>query len=471
MLMNPNDIQFLIVEDDELARMSLASLLRGFGKVSCAESAENALDLIKKQNFSMAFVDLDLEGEFAGMELIRPLGEIGCYVCVLSGREEDGVIEEAYMRGCEDYLSKPFNKSDLINVIKKFMFLKDQNLLRDFFSKKYITQDPELVSELNVINELILTERPVLITGETGTGKTLVANLIHEIICGDEGSFVQLNCSEVPENLLESELFGHVKGAFTGANSGKKGKLELASGGTLFLDEIATMPMVLQQKLLKAIEEKSFYPLGSEVEVKVNFRLISATCEDLNGMMGEGKFRQDLYFRIEGHNIHLKPLRERAEDIQPLIKHFLGRGTRRVVVTNEAKELLRSYNWPGNIRELQKTVDILKSNKKGIINKEELPISVQKNLKVTSLNTAAPITQDVEKNGINNTLLTNESHREFIKKHGLKCLLSKIEEETIMHFYQENNEKVRKTLGDLKISNSAFYRVMDRLKVEDSLEQ
>ncbi len=455
-------LEFLVIEDDELARLSLTTMLKDLGSVSEAPTAKEAKALLASKEFDLAFIDLDLEEDLIGLELIELVVANKAYAIVLSGRQEDDCIEEAYTRGCQDYLNKPFAKEALTLVMKKFNFLQGQGKLRKFFSNEYVTQDKELVDQLQILNEVVISDKPVFIGGGTGTGKSLIAKHIHELIHGDKNKFVHLNCSEIPENLMESELFGYEKGAFSGAETSKKGKLFLADGGTLFLDEIATMPALLQQKLLKAIDEKTFYPLGSEKPVKSNFRLISATCEDLKAKIKNGEFREDLYYRIDGFNIHLKPLKERKEDIPLLIKHFMRLGHRRVVINKEAMEFMLGHDWPGNIRELRRAVEILQTRSFGVIKPEDLPESIRGASPVKIIKKTVDLSNQTSISG----KILNESQIDFIAKNGLKSFLEVVEDEVVSHFYNENEEKVRQTLGVLKVSNSSFYRIMDRIKAK-----
>jgi DNA-binding NtrC family response regulator len=448
-------LNFLIIEDDDLTRLSLFSMLSDYGNVDEFSKLLEGVQALSSKKHDIVFIDLDLDTELAGLELIRKAKQYGIYSVVISGREDDQSIEEAYTLGCEDYLAKPFNKEALSMVLKKFNFLSNQSILRDFFSKDYITQDKKLVNELESINEIILSERPVLLKGETGTGKTMMAKLIHRLIFDNMENFVHINCSEIPENLLESELFGHEKGSFSGATSKRKGRLCLADGGTLFLDEVATMPKNLQQKLLKAIEEKTFYPVGSDQPVTSNFRLISATCENLGQLVSDGEFRMDLYYRLEGHIINLTSLVDRPFDIPILIKHFIKKGSRRVIFSNDVIEVFKSYNWPGNIRELKKTIEILQVKKNGIIRLSDIPKHILDN--EASYAKSESLSREFLK----------EDHIEFVERNGFKDFINKLEDEMVQHFYNKNDEKVRKTLKELKLSNSAFYRIMERLKPKE----
>ena len=454
--MSKKILNFLVLEDDDLARLNLVTLLKDHGLVREATNSKDAINLLNSEKFDIAWIDLDLEEDLIGLSVIPIATRNRAYSVVLSGREEDEYIEEAYEKGCEDYLSKPFDKESLNLVLRKYKLLKNENKLRNFFSKKYVTQNEEFISELQILKEVVASDRPVFIKGPTGTGKTLISKLIHELLFDNMDKFIHLNCSEIPENLLESELFGYKKGAFSGADKDKKGKLELADGGSLFLDEIATMPMLLQKKLLKAIDEKTFYPLGSEKEVKSNFRLMSATCENLEGMVKDGLFREDLYYRIEGFNITLPALNERRGDLPLLLKHFLGKGKRRVVLSKDVKEVLENYEWPGNIRELRKVIEVLQAKSHGVINLSDLPGHIHSIDKTEQ----SHITQVQRKR---EGVLTQEQ-LEFIRHNGLKVFIDKVEEDSVRTLFKENDDKVRQTLGILKVSNSSFYRIMDRIK-------
>lgn len=303
-----------------------------------------------------------------------------------------------------------------------------------------MTDDSSLIKELETIDQALLSTRPILITGESGTGKTFLAKFIHQLT-GSSTPFVHLNCAEISESLLESELFGYEKGAFTGAQKSKKGMLELAHNGILFLDEIATMPLSVQKKLLKAIEEKTFYPLGSEKLVQSNFRLISATCEDLKSKIESGEFRSDFFFRIEGFNVTLKSLRNRKDDFNRLIQFFIKKGERMIVFDSGAKAAMLEYSWPGNVRELERTIEILQTNTRGI---------------VTALDLAPLLSKG----------FSSFSHvdLEEIKKLGLKTYIENMESNILKLALEQNEDKVRKTLTDLKISNNSYYRILENLK-------
>lgn len=414
------------------------------GDVHDASSQAEALILIEDKSFDIAFVDLDLESELAGLKIVETLRSKKTYTVVLSGREDEMIIEQAYQLGCRDYLSKPFTKTSIELIFKKYSSVSSKVQTLQALKDIFLTDDSTLVKELEVIDQALLSTRPILITGESGTGKTFLAKFIRQL-SGASMPFVHLNCAEISESLIESELFGYEKGAFTGAHKSKKGLLELADGGILFLDEIATMPTAIQKKLLKAIEEKTFYPLGSEKIIRSEFRLISATCENLKSKIDKGEFRADFFFRIEGFNVSLKPLRERRDDFNKLIQFFVKKGERMIVFDSAAKALLSEYQWPGNVRELERTIEVLQTKDRGIVTASDLLPLLSKDLAVVE-------TFDMEE----------------VKKLGLKSYIENLEGKILKLALETNEEKVRKTLSDLKISNNSYYRILENLKAREA---
>ncbi len=242
----------------------------------------------------------------------------------------------------------------------------------------YITNSPTLLKELYKIKNFSFSDKPIFISGETGTGKTVVAELIDKIV--GYNKMLDINCSQYTDELIASELFGHVRGAFTGANDDKVGVLERANNGIIFLDEIHALSPKAQKTLLKAIEEKEFYPVGSDKKVKSNFRVVSATCENIFQLIQSGQFREDLYARISTFSINLPPIRERAVDIMLLIEHFLSKQPFRILINDEAEKILKKYDWPRNTREIQDLVENWVAHGHRLITPEVLPVQIKTNI-------------------------------------------------------------------------------------------
>ena len=444
--MKKTNLNILLVDDDQYFRLGVLSIIRDFGIVTEASSAQEALEILENQHFDLALIDMQMEENESGISVLHKAKSKEIHSIILSSYDNDETTEKAYDGGCDHFLTKLHYATNLEPYISKFIKTKKLNILEDFFNQKYITQDQDLIKNISKIAEINLKDRSVFISGETGVGKSLIGKLIHEITYSKEKPFVHLNCSEIQETLLESELFGHKKGSFTGATEDRIGRLQQADGGTLFLDEIATMSINMQKKLLKALDEKTFYPVGSSKQVKSSFTLISATCEDLFSMVTNDEFRKDLFFRISGLNLDIPPLRSRSKDIKKLVKYFLSSAHRRVVIKSDALKALEAYTWPGNIRELSKTIDLLTASKNGVINISDLPVNILNN--------------QVEDS---NDWLTL-SQKDFISENGLKTFIKKIEKEIISDVLDRHKGKVTHAIKELKISSSAFYRIFEGLK-------
>jgi DNA-binding NtrC family response regulator len=440
-------IRILIVEDDRYFRLALKHLLQDYGIIDEADSEESARELLHHNYYDLALIDMQLDREDSGINILELAKSNRIHSIILSSNTDEAITEKAYQVGCDHFLSKIYYKDSLVPYVVKFIKNQKHEILHQFIKDEFITQDKELIQSLKQLTEINLKNRHIFITGETGVGKTLIGKLLHRIHHSESEPFVHLNCSEIPENLLEAELFGSKKGAYTGATQDKKGKLELANHGTLFLDEVATMPKSMQQKLLKAIDEKSFYPVGSNQPVTSNFTLITATCEDLFSKIEKNEFRKDLFFRISGLNLHLKPLRERQEDIILLAKHFIENSPRRVVIKEEALNELAQFSWQGNVRELKKTIELLSLKSSGIITKENLPKQISLN---SSLRTGTGL---------------SESQLSFIQENGLRKFIQNIETEVVKNSLERNKGKVTHCIKELKISASALYRIMDQVSL------
>lgn len=383
----PPPAKILVAEDEDNLRFVIQKELQRLGHdVRVATDGEAALKLLEESNVDVLLTDINMP-RLDGMELLRRVHQRPNppEVVMLTGHATVETAIEAMKLGAYDYLTKPYRIAELDALVKqaaeKRRLRVDNQRLRAQIERA--NQTPEIVYVSEVMREVMrLVERvapsdaSVLITGESGTGKELIAHAVHRLSRRSEGSFIDLNCAAIQESLLESELFGHEAGAFSGAKGRKLGLWELADNGTIFLDEVTELPAPLQSKLLRAIETNSFYRVGAVRKVQVNVRLIAATNRDLTEVVGDGRFRADLLYRINGFQISLPALRERPEDIEPISEHLLKQlaGPQHPQLTPEALEALKNYHWPGNVRQLRNTLEraILLSNE-GRITVQELP--------------------------------------------------------------------------------------------------
>ncbi len=361
----------LIIDDDSSLRRVLEYNLQEEGyEVSTAASGEKGLRSFSEQVPDLVITDMKMPG-MDGFQVLKAVKERspGTLVIIITAFGEVDSAVRAMKAGAYDYITKPFNRDELKLTVKKAFQLtglsEENRRLKDRLSdrrefRNIIGISPVMERVFSMVRRVADTEATVLITGESGTGKELVARAIHSLGSRREGPFVAVNCAAIPKDLLESELFGHVKGAFTGAVRDRTGKFSQADGGTLFLDEVGEMPVELQPKLLRALQERSVEPVGGSAPQKVDVRLAAATNTDLEKAIREGVFREDLYYRLAVIPIHLPPLRERREDIPLLIRHFAAKhGAETISFSDEAVEALSAYDWPGNVRELENTVERL----------------------------------------------------------------------------------------------------------------
>jgi len=363
----------LVIDDEEVMREILESLLSADGyRVKLAATAEDGLSIVGRESIDLAIVDVMLPDQ-SGLDLLEELKrsdpELVAVMITAFASVETAI--EAMKRGAFDYITKPF-KNDEVRVVAANA-LKQRRLVDENRSLKaalvdrqrfdvLVGKSPRMQEVYSLIQQVAPSKSTVLITGESGTGKELVAKAIHKHSSRKTKPFVTVNSGSLPPDLLESNLFGHVKGAFTGAVSPKKGLFEIADGGSIFLDEIGTVPLETQAKLLRVIQEKEFMRLGGIDTMKVDVRIIAATNSEIKDLVDQGTFREDLYYRLNVINIFLPPLRQRREDVTLLSQHFLnkyceenGRGD--VKLTSEAIESLLEYDWPGNVRELENVIE------------------------------------------------------------------------------------------------------------------
>jgi DNA-binding NtrC family response regulator len=366
-------IHILVVDDEKIMQDSLARILTKEGyKVQPASSGEEALQKFDIEPFDIVLLDIKMPG-IGGIETLRRLKEVdpGVTILIVTGYPSIDTAVKAIKLGAYDYITKPFTPDALRIAInraleRKSLLTENLHLRRQLKAKSesdtIIGQSEAMRNIYELVRRTAPTDSTVLITGESGTGKELIARAIHTYSLRQDKEFITVDCSALVETLLESELFGHVKGSFTGAIQAKYGSFELANGGTFFFDEIGNLSLDIQAKLLRVIQEKEIKPVGGEKTVKVDVRIIAATNQDLKQAIARKSFREDLYYRLNVVPIQIPPLRERKEDIPPLANHFLQKYNkkRKIPVTNvepEAMNLLTSYDWPGNVRELENAIE------------------------------------------------------------------------------------------------------------------
>ncbi len=362
----------LIVDDDKNTREGLRRALRNHYRIRLAESAERALEALADDGVDVMLTDMRMPGT-DGMALLRRAQarhpELICIMLTAYGSVETAV--EAMKQGAYDFLTKPVNLDHLEMLIARALRSRDvehknreleQQLDNKYGLENLIGGSAVMQPVFDTIRQVAPTQASVLITGPSGTGKELAAHALHRLSTRARGPFVAVHCAALSDNLLESELFGHEKGAFTGAQSRRKGRFELADGGTLFLDEISEIDPSVQVKLLRVLEERCFERVGGDETVEVDIRLIAATNRNLRTMVDEGTFREDLFFRLDVVNIAMPPLSERGSDIPVLCDHFIREvsaknGKPVDGITADAVHLLSAYAWPGNVRELRNTIE------------------------------------------------------------------------------------------------------------------
>jgi DNA-binding NtrC family response regulator len=448
----------LVVDDEKNMRLSLRKMLSDEGySVRAVESAEEALNLLAHEEFFMAITDARLGG-MSGYELLPKVRAQwpDLPVLMLTAYATTKLAVEAIKAGAIDYLAKPFAPEELLHAVarcaERYRLLQENATLRARASEIYrLEQIVGECAKIQELRQLIQTVAPtdarVLILGESGTGKELVAGALHSLSQRNLASYVRINCAAIPETLLESELFGHEKGAFTGALKQKPGRVEEADGGTIFLDEIADMSRPLQAKLLRFLEDGTFTRVGGTQELRVNVRLLAATNRDIIKAIAEDQFREDLFHRLNVVQVRLPPLRERGEDILILAEYFLrnfgismNKSTR--VLSKAARQKLMSHHWPGNVRELRNVIEralILEST--GEIQPSSLP---DFQLEARLHRTTAP---------------------KPVPSGSLDEIMAQYERELITSLLEQNHFSLGKTAEQLKISRHALRYRMQRLNI------
>ena len=444
----------LIVDDDEAIRTQMKWSLSEDYEVYFAQDRQEAVDAFEANSPAVTLLDLGLPPSpnecDEGLAVLSDLLAIDntAKVIIISGQGEKRNAIEAVGAGAYDFLCKPVDMQELKLLLRRCIHVLElekeyhklqQSRRADVFEDMLGTS-PQMHAVFDLIRKVAGTNAPVLLLGESGTGKEMAAAAIHRCSARKDGPFVAINCNAIPENLLESELFGHEKGSFTGAHVQRKGLLETANGGTLFLDEIGELPAAIQVKLLRFLQEQRLQRVGGRQEIQVDTRLVAATNADLKGLIDNGKFREDLYFRLAVVTIRLLPLRERGEDIVFLAREFLQtygsqNGRTKIVFAPDALREMSRYSWPGNVRELQNRV------KRGVI--------MASGSRVTA--------KDLEL----------ERDRSVVSPAGttLRQAREHVEREVIEQALKKNSGKITTAAADLGISRPTLYELMEKLGI------
>lgn len=421
-------LNVLVVDDDKFFRETMVDYLSASGfNIDKTDNGISAIELVESNDYDLVLLDINMPG-IDGLTLLPKIQELSpdISVVMVSGAGGMDNVIQALRLGATDYITKPVNHSDLDAAIEKIkrihLLRKDRAHLRDTIRHMQFSDDgfsnTNLVgvsSSMNAVREHIdrVIEAgcdTILIRGETGTGKEVVARKVHFLGHSDESPFIAVNCPALPESLVESELFGHKKGTFTGAQADRKGYFELADGGTLFLDEVADLSPSAQAKLLRALETRSIRRVGGDKEIKVNVRIIAASNVPLEKLVEEGRFRRDLYYRLNLYSIEIDPLRDRRDDIIPLAEHFLHsytvpRGLNIDGFSKEAQEKLVNYNFPGNARELKNLVErAAMLCRSGMIGQECLAVETTCNVRKPAKTEATPVAKGSESEMIRQAL-------------------------------------------------------------------
>lgn len=441
-------LNILVVEDDALSREVMAESLAGH-TVDFAGDKATAERKLKAGHYDICFLDLLLgdNDDYSGLKLIPLAVSRKAYAVVMSSCDTEETIGKAYALGCREFYVKGNEAHNVAAIIARYMRDDGGRKAQQVFAGDFISNDPETRALVTEALKYARTELPLMILGPSGTGKTTLAQLLHAH-SGREGDFVAINCAAYTEDLLESELFGYKRGAFTGAHENRKGKLAQADKGTIFLDEIGAMSHNMQVKLLKAIEEKSFYPIGADKPEYSDFRVISATLEDVQKLLAENQLRFDFFQRVHGMTITLKPLAQRKCDIMPLVRAFT-KGKRRLAFEPDAREYLLSHNWPGNTRELKHFVELMGAGNPGAI-----PLETVKR-HITPVSTPA-------RNATSDAV--TQAQYDYAVEHGLSAAVDQFSLGVINRNLQENNGKKAAALAQLKISKCLLYSALGKAK-------
>lgn len=447
--------KILVVDDEDIIRESLSYILRKEKyDVDEAPNGKIALEKVKESSYDLVITDIEMP-EMKGIELLDEIKKMNLQtntiVITAYGSVETAIA--ALRSGASDYILKPVEFDELLIKVKKLFEVKELHLenriLRKELQREYdysniVGKSQAIMQIFEMIKAVADTDSTVLISGNSGTGKELVARALHYNSKRSSKSFVALNCGAISENLIESELFGHKKGAFTGAITDKEGFIKAAEGGTLFLDEISEMPPQLQVKLLRAIQEKEYTPVGTTISLPVNVRFIASTNRNLQEYVGQGKFREDLYYRLNVVDIHLPSLKERDGDVPLLADFFLDKYRKQMNknikgISNDAMRALMNHEWKGEVRELENVIErsVIFCNE-DFVNIKHLPVQFQ----------------------------TNVGPAEFITSGSLDDSVKRFEKDIITRALETNEFNKEKTAEELQVGLSTLYRKMKELDIQ-----
>ncbi|MCB0390390.1 MAG: sigma-54-dependent Fis family transcriptional regulator [Bdellovibrionales bacterium] len=460
-----DQINVLIVDDEDELRKSLASVIKSTlpeynFSIYEAANGKMAVSMIQGQNFDLVLMDVRMP-ELNGLEALKIIKDhdpkIFVVIMTAHGNLDDAV--EAIKRGAFDYIEKPVQPSQVTKMLQKTLETRDivnevvlaTPIMDDDIDSKLVGHSQKMSEVFDLIRKLSHVDTTVLIRGENGTGKELVAKAIHYNSPRKHGEFIAINCAAIPEDLMESELFGHEKGAFTGAFERKIGKFQLGNKGTIFLDEIAEMKPDMQAKLLRVLQERVFMPVGSTREVKTNARIIAATNQNLEKMIEENTFREDLFYRLNVMPIFLPPLRERIEDLEELIQIFIKKYSKKhhteaFKVEADALKILKQYKWPGNIRELENFVE------------RTLVVHNSNLLKVSD------IPENITNDALNNVNIPMPS--DYSGPMDFEQFKEATERDFIINALKANNGKINKTVAHANIPKNTLLRKIKKYNID-----
>lgn len=454
----------LVVDDEIIVCQSCQRILEKSGyEVTTVLNGKEALEKIKEEIFDIAIVDLKMPG-IDGMKVLQRIREEHpeIMVIMITGYSTVETAVKAMKLGAFDYVSKPFTPDELDmivrNALERKKLLWENRYLRGQLQEKYrfnniIGKSKRMQEVYRIMEKVAPTDSTVIIYGESGTGKELVARAIHYNSPRKDKPFISVDCGALSESLLESELFGHIRGSFTDAVVTKPGLFEVANGGTFFLDEVSNISLSIQAKLLRVLQEREFRPVGGTSWKKVDLRLIAATNKDLKKMIQEGAFREDLFYRLNIVPIFLPPLRERREDIPLLVSHFLEkfnreRGRNIKGVSPEAMQLLVNYPWPGNVRELENVIErVVVMTEENTIGVEYLPVAIR------------------EEAGEETTVPRNSQELKKLKKELRKKAVAKIEKKFVLEALRRNKGNITRAAKDVGMHRQNFQALMRKYNI------